>query len=199
MPLDSQVVASATVCFFYLFNAFFINCPFSTLIEPYYRGRRINARARARLREKRLQQQKTPAQTGVFQFSTREMDLVVHAAHATAHWRLGVAGVLLRQLGDHRLRRDQEAGDRRRILQSATHDLGRIDHALGDEIAVLERLSVVAIGSTCCSRGSCRRRPSRPHRRSSKIWRAGVCSALRTIWMPTFWSSLSDFRACRGP
>ena len=116
MPLDSQVVASATVCFFYLFNAFFINCPFSTLIEPYYRGRRITARARARLREKRLQQQKTPAQTGVFQLSTRVVDLVVHATHTTAHWRMRLIGVFLWEFGDHRLRHDQQAGNGGRIL-----------------------------------------------------------------------------------
>ena len=109
MPLDSQVVASATLCFFNLFNAFFSNWPFSTLIEPYYLERRINARSRARRhREKRLQQQKTPEQTGVFQLSTRVVDLVVHATHTTAaHWRMRLAGVFLWELGDHRLRHDQ--------------------------------------------------------------------------------------------
>ncbi len=56
-----------------------------------------------------------------------------------------MAGVLLRQLRDHGLGRNEEAGDRCRVLQRAAHDFGRVDHALGDEIAVLVGLSVVAV------------------------------------------------------
>ena len=55
-----------------------------------------------------------------------------------------LAGLLLRQLGDHGFRRDQETGDRSGILQRAAHDLGRVDHAFGDEVAVLECLGIVA-------------------------------------------------------
>jgi hypothetical protein len=65
-----------------------------------------------------------------------------HAAAARRHRRAGV----LRALGHHRLGRDQQAGDRGRVLQGAAHDLGRVDHALGDEIAVGARLGVVAVG-----------------------------------------------------
>ena len=91
-----------------------------------------------------------------------------------------LAGVLLRQLGDHRLRRDQQAGDGGRILQCAAHDLGRVDHALGDEIAVRARLGVVAKGVLAFSRIlPTITEPSSPA--LVKIWRAGACSALRTI------------------
>src|SRR6266508_3719163 len=69
----------------------------------------------------------------------------VHAAHAAGpawhRWAL-----LLRQLGDHGLGGDEQARDRGRTLQRRAHDLGRVDDALGDEIAVLARLGVIAVG-----------------------------------------------------
>jgi hypothetical protein len=51
---------------------------------------------------------------------------------------------LLRLLGHHGLGRDQEARDRRGILQGRAYDLGRIDDTLADEIAVSSVLRVVA-------------------------------------------------------
>src|SRR5690606_14609474 len=60
--------------------------------------------------------------------------LEVHAAHAAAgHGRR--CGFLLRQLGDHRLGRDQQAGDGGRILESGAHHLHRIDDAHLDHVA----------------------------------------------------------------
>src|SRR5665811_1197167 len=63
--------------------------------------------------------------------------------HATAGHSWGPT-VLLRPFGDHGFRGDQEAGNRRRALDRRTHDLGRVDDALGDEIAVLASLRVEA-------------------------------------------------------
>src|SRR5918992_285519 len=70
-------------------------------------------------------------------------DLEVHAA-AARHGRVRM--LLLWQLGDHGLCGDQEAGHGGRVLQRAAYDLGRVDDALGDEIAILTCLSVVAEG-----------------------------------------------------
>src|SRR5215831_19799203 len=67
----------------------------------------------------------------------------VHAAPGPA-WH-GQA-LLLRQLGDHGLGRDEQAGDRGRTLQRRAHHFGRVDDALRDEIAVLARLRVIAVG-----------------------------------------------------
>ena len=51
---------------------------------------------------------------------------IIHSAHSAArHGRR----VRLRSVGDHRLGRDHEAGDRRRVLQRDPHDLRRIDDA----------------------------------------------------------------------
>ena len=60
----------------------------------------------------------------------------------------GIAGIanFPRQFGHHCFRCDQEAGDRGCILQRATHDLGRIDDALADKIAVFAVLRVKAVG-----------------------------------------------------
>src|SRR3954467_3370544 len=54
------------------------------------------------------------------------------------------AGFLLRTLGDHRLGRQEEGCDGRRVLQRGANDLGRVDHAGLDEVTVLERLRVEA-------------------------------------------------------
>ena len=73
------------------------------------------------------------------------MYLVVHPAHApTGHCRH--RSFFLWQFGNHCFRGDQEGGNRGRVLQGATHDLGRIDDALADEIAVLAALRVKALG-----------------------------------------------------
>ena len=114
-----------------------------------------------------------------FPFSTQEMDLVAHSAHAAARHRR-MRRVLLRQLGNHGLGGDQEAGDRGRVLQRAADDLGRVDNALRDEVAVLPGLSVEAEGVVAFSRIlPTTTEPSSPA--FWTIWRDGVCSALRTI------------------
>ena len=57
--------------------------------------------------------------------------LEVHAAHA-AHAAAGHRrhrGLVVRNLGDRRFGRDEQARHRRRILQRRANHLGRIDHA----------------------------------------------------------------------
>src|SRR5688572_29746061 len=54
-------------------------------------------------------------------------DLEVHAAHAAAGHRR--SRLVLRQLAHRRFGGDEQAGDRRRVLERGTDDLGRIDHA----------------------------------------------------------------------
>src|SRR3546814_9444261 len=44
---------------------------------------------------------------------------------------------LFRHFGDEGLGSDEERGDRGRVLQRGTHDLGRVDHTGLDEILVL--------------------------------------------------------------
>src|SRR5260370_15069019 len=70
----------------------------------------------------------------------------VHAAHASAGPARHRWALLLRQLGDHGLGRDEQARDRCRTLQCRAHHFGRVDDPLGDEIAVLTRLRVIAVG-----------------------------------------------------
>src|SRR5262249_57696143 len=55
-------------------------------------------------------------------------------------------GLVLRELGDHGFGRDEQAGDRGRTLQRRAHHFSRVDDALRDEIAVLARLRVIAVG-----------------------------------------------------
>src|ERR1019366_2340468 len=91
-------------------------------------------------------QEKRPGRNpGPSSFRSR-VGLIVHAAHAahatTRHSRGPT--VLLRPFGDHRFRGDQQAGDRGRVLQGATHDLGRVDDALAHHVDVVARLGVVA-------------------------------------------------------
>ena len=52
--------------------------------------------------------------------------------------------VLLGSVGYRRLSGDEKAGDGRRVLQCDAHDLGRIDDALLDHVAVLVVLRIVA-------------------------------------------------------
>src|SRR5277367_2295193 len=52
--------------------------------------------------------------------------------------------LLLRDLGDHALGREQEPGDRRRVLQRRAGDLGRVDDAGLHEVLVLVGRDVVA-------------------------------------------------------
>src|SRR5262249_45889241 len=71
--------------------------------------------------------------------------LEVHTSHAAAR-RGHRWGCLLRTLGHHGFGRNEQASNGSGILQRAAHDLGWIDHALADEIAIGARLGVVAIG-----------------------------------------------------
>jgi hypothetical protein len=49
------------------------------------------------------------------------------------------------KFGNHRLGGDQETRDRSRVLDRRSHDLGRVDDALGDQITVFAGLRVEAI------------------------------------------------------
>src|ERR1700736_3867229 len=82
---------------------------------------------------------------------SERLDLEVHtthAAHAAArrHAATAAAGVLLRQFGYHGFGSDQESCDRSRVLDRHTNNLGRVDDALGDQVAVFAGLGVEAVG-----------------------------------------------------
>src|SRR5690349_15697271 len=64
-----------------------------------------------------------------------------HSAHSAGHRR---GWLVFRQLADRRLGGDQQAGDRRRVLESGTNDLGRIDHAGLDQVLIGIGLGVEA-------------------------------------------------------
>src|SRR5579863_4475125 len=72
----------------------------------------------------------------------------IHAAHAAArrHAASATAGVLLRQFGDHGFGRDQERGHGGCVLDRGANHLGRVDDALGDQVAVFAGLAVEAVG-----------------------------------------------------
>src|SRR5688500_4619918 len=55
--------------------------------------------------------------------------------------------VVLRRFRDHDFRREQQARNRRRVLQRETRDLGRVEDALFQHVAVLAGARVVAIGA----------------------------------------------------
>src|SRR5215216_3919083 len=70
----------------------------------------------------------------------------IHAAHAAAGGHAAAAAlVLLRQFGDHGFGGDQESRDRGRVLDRRTNHLGRVDDALGDQVAVFAGLRVEAV------------------------------------------------------
>src|SRR5712664_636180 len=80
---------------------------------------------------------------------SERLDLEVHtthAAHAAATRRHAAACVLLRHFGHHGFGGDQQRRDRGRVLDRHTHDLGRVDDALGDQVDVFAGLGVEAIG-----------------------------------------------------
>src|SRR6267378_545629 len=69
-----------------------------------------------------------------------------HSAHS-AHSAVGMAPgilLLLDQLGNHRLGREEQPGNRSRVLQRGAAHLGRIEHAHLDQIAELLRLGIEA-------------------------------------------------------
>ena len=55
------------------------------------------------------------------------------------------AGVLLRQFGDHGFGGDQESRDGSRVLDRRTNHLGRVDDALGDQVAVFSLRSTTPL------------------------------------------------------
>src|ERR1051325_9441341 len=81
----------------------------------------------------------------VFSFPPNWHLLVIHSAHA--FW--AVAGgsflFLLRHFGDEAFGREQQTGDRSRVLQRSTGDLLRINHASFPEVFVFTRRDVVTV------------------------------------------------------
>src|SRR6267154_2885974 len=78
---------------------------------------------------------------------SERLDLEVHTTHAAAPRRHAAAAcVLLRYFGNHGFGGDQQRRDRGRVLDRHTHDFGRVDDALGDQVDVFARLRVEAIG-----------------------------------------------------
>src|SRR6478672_5481262 len=78
------------------------------------------------------------------------LDLVVHAAHTThtaaTGRHTGATLVFLRYFGHHGFGGDQESRNRGCILDRHANDLGRVDDALGDQVAVFAGLRVEAVG-----------------------------------------------------
>src|SRR5438874_209639 len=68
-----------------------------------------------------------------------------HASHAAARWHRRHRRLRLGLLGHHGFGRDQQAGDRRRVLQRMPHDFRRIDDAGLDEVGELALLGIVAV------------------------------------------------------
>jgi hypothetical protein len=76
--------------------------------------------------------------------SSEPSSSVIHAAH-TAHAATGHGRSFpLRMLGDRRLGGDDQARDRRGVLEGRADELGRIDNAELDKVAVLAGLRIVA-------------------------------------------------------
>src|SRR5437764_8371229 len=73
------------------------------------------------------------------------LGLEVHTAHAAARRHRRHRRLRLGLLGYHRLGRDQETGDRRRVLQRVPHDFRRIDDAGLDEVGELALLGIIAV------------------------------------------------------
>jgi len=74
------------------------------------------------------------------------LDLEVHAAHAAAGGHAaGARAALLGQFGDHGFGGDQESRDGGRVLDRRANHLGRVDDALGDQVAVFAGLRVEAV------------------------------------------------------
>src|SRR5262245_2449967 len=85
---------------------------------------------------------------GVLHFVDRlesVVDLEVHAAHAAARGHAGSGRGLLRHFGDHGFGGDQESRNGSCVLDRDADHLGRVDDALGDEVAVFAGLRVEAV------------------------------------------------------
>ena len=73
---------------------------------------------------------------------------VIHAAHAAATTvATGHRLIFLRRFSHHRFGGDHRAGDRCRVLQGSAGDLGRVQDAHGDHVAVLTGRGVVAVAA----------------------------------------------------
>ena len=67
-----------------------------------------------------------------------------HAAHTAA--RHGRRARILRPFGNNRFRCHQEASNRTRVLQGDPHDLGRVDDALLNQVAIFAGLGIKTEG-----------------------------------------------------
>src|SRR5260370_191500 len=84
---------------------------------------------------------------GLVVFALSAAGSEIHAAHAAAARGHAAAGAaLLGHFGDHGFGGDQQSRDRGRVLDRRTNDLGRVDDALLDEIAIFAGLRVEAVG-----------------------------------------------------
>src|SRR5882672_4713010 len=81
---------------------------------------------------------------------SERLDLEVHTTHAahaaTARRHAASTCVLLRNFSHHGFGGDQESRNRSRVLDRGADHLGRVDDALGDQVAVLAGLAVEAVG-----------------------------------------------------
>src|SRR5437879_8522621 len=84
-----------------------------------------------------------------YSWGSERLDLEVHTthtAHAATTRRHAAARVLLRHFGHHGFGGDQKRRNRGRVLDRHANHLGRVDDALGDQVAVLAGLRVEAVG-----------------------------------------------------
>ena len=84
-----------------------------------------------------------------FFLSSERLDLEIHtthAAHAAATRRHAATCVLLRHFGHHGFGGDQQRRNGGRVLDRHANHLGRVDDALGDQVAVFAGLRVEAVG-----------------------------------------------------
>src|SRR6185312_528193 len=75
----------------------------------------------------------------------QRVGLEVHTTHAAARRHGGAGRGFPREFGDHGLSGDQKRRNRSCVLDSDTHNLGRVDDALADQVAVLAGLRVEAV------------------------------------------------------
>ncbi len=92
--------------------------------------------------------------------SVYSVGLEVHATGRVA----GRSRRLLRLVGDDGLGREEQRGDRCGVLQRRARDLGRVDDALSEEVAVLAGRGVEAVTRGQAPRPCSRRRRARDRR-----------------------------------
>ena len=66
-----------------------------------------------------------------------------HAAHSWYTGSLTAGAFLLRNFGNHSLGRNHQTGNRRRILQSCSDNLGRINNTSFDHINIFTCLGII--------------------------------------------------------